>query len=119
MVPLFFSFFIALMLGCGALLAPFLGLPLSFRLLGLVLVTADGAPISRLRSAGRSIPILLLALGCGVASAGLLFDLHTPPFLIGVFAATSIFLLLGAISCIMRPERGLLDSLAGTFLVAR
>jgi tRNA A-37 threonylcarbamoyl transferase component Bud32 len=82
------------------------------RAMGLELVTASGRPASRVRVLARTViawaPIIVTVIMQMIRSPT---DLAAAPAL--------LLLLAGAIAAIVRPERGIQDRLAGTWIVPR
>jgi hypothetical protein len=105
------------------LLAPLLRGGLLLRLTGIAVQTVHGDPAGRVRCLGRALiawspclsfaVILLIALLVGVPIPG------GEAGRIVMALALSGIALAGAVSAVARPERGLADRLAGTFLVPR
>jgi hypothetical protein len=92
------------------------------RMLGLELVTSDGRPASRLRVLGRAtlawLPVLVAPV---VVLAAESMGVRAPaggPWVWTMSVAVPVTLA-GAVVALIRPERGLQDRLAGTWIVPR
>ena len=85
------------------------------RLLGAIIVRDDGKPASRWRILLRSVPTLVVAFLTTALLAGIAFEFHLA--LLAAIAIGLLALLIGAITCVRQPTRGLPDRLARTLVV--
>lgn len=111
--------------GALAVISAFLGRGgLLLRLFGIAVVTRDGTPISRLRAVWRTflawsplLPLVLFVRNFRINFPRFSFDAATGAHWFGL-AVLACFLV-GAVWAVMRPERGLHDRVAGTWLVPK
>jgi hypothetical protein len=92
------------------------------RILGLELVTTDGRPASRLRVVGRTLLTWLpLLLGLMAVLAARAIGVPIPGFIVFTsgMGLGLLVTLAAAIFAVARPERGIQDRLAGTWIVPR
>jgi hypothetical protein len=92
------------------------------RALGLEIVTADGRPASRLRVLGRTavtwMPVLAFA-AVGISRGALGIRLTDRDDVVVASGLALLPMLMGAVVAALRPERGIQDWLAGTWIVPR
>jgi len=107
---------------CGGLLAAVAFRGGLMRLLGLEIATSSGRPASRLRVLARAMvawsPLILLAVWSVTQNVSGL-QIESPGALMVVMGAALAALLAGGLIALIRPERGIQDWIAGTWVVPR
>ncbi|RYD66136.1 MAG: hypothetical protein EOP84_31380 [Verrucomicrobiaceae bacterium] len=102
----------------GSLWTLFGRAPFALHFAGAALVGADGKPVSRRRGFLRSLPVVITTWGVTFCSLLVMFDGNLAVFIASLLLA-AVALGVGGVLGMNRPERGLPDRIARTYIVPR